>query len=146
MSRAYDAICQRVVETIESVHETVLRVNADSLVFASAASVAVRLTADEKSAETVTLTVQMFRSEVLKLVKLQVLGSMTIMDLTSYDALVPIEIIFEGKIDLIEGLNHALSEGRPLDSCLTATDADVFPAFTDLANYRFVRLMQTRTA
>jgi len=142
MARSFDTTVGRVLETFETDKELTLRAAPDTLAFASRAELAVRLTQDEKSVEAVRLTVDMFRSEVLKLAQVGDIVSLSVMDLVRYAPMAPITLTFDAGDRLVEALGRALAAGEPLEECVTRTGDDAFPAFFDLVSYRHVDTLQ----
>lgn len=103
--------------------------------------IAVQFDAEERIALQVSLTVEMFRSEVARLAQGGVID-VSVDDLTPYAPLKPLTLIFWAEQTVLEALTRALQAGRSLEDCLTAKGDDGFPVFTDLDHYVLVEMFQ----
>jgi hypothetical protein len=138
MTRWYDSTVDRNVETFETDEETTLRVDADTLVFASALTLSLRLAKGDAGAEAVDLDASIDRSQVLKMVKAGALPGVSVMDLTKLDPSTPVRLRYQARADMLAPLSAALAGGMSLEQCVLSKDPSGFPAFLDLENYQLV--------
>lgn len=138
MTRWYDSTLGAHIEQLKTDKETTLRVDENTLVFATELDLRLQLNADETTVVDVALDAGIDRSQVLKMVKAHAIPGVTIMDLTKMDPSKLIRFQYKARAAMLEPLGKALEAGKDLESCLTSKSPNGFPAFLDLENYELV--------
>ncbi len=135
MGAWYEATGDGVLDTFETAGQVTLRIDADTLVFASP----VELSVGRGHPPGVRLRVGVLPSQMLRL--RERLG-LSASDLAAWRPRVPVTLFWRGDSRLVESFERAQAEGRDLESCVVSKGPSGFPAFFDLANYVFERAAQ----
>ena len=137
MSAWYDTTRDEMLDAFETDQQTTLRVDTDTLVFASS----VELLVGQGEPPYIALRTGVLPSQMMRLLEPL---EMKPIDVVAYRPHEPVYLTWLASDRLVESYTRARAEGRSLEWCVTSKDLEGFPAFFDLENYHFEHAAQRR--
>jgi hypothetical protein len=136
MSREIDVLTGQPVEVLRMPDEVTFRVGVGALMSGQDVTLSLRLDSEGTRVEAVELTLNAYRSQLLKWVKAEQ-PPFDVPTLLRFAPMQPVTVRLEGTPELSAPFEPALAEGRALTDCLTSPGRHGFPAFFDLENYTY---------